>query len=117
MVQRKVAALAAEYVVENDLPLPDGQRRLLNGITGTEDPNADEASVRGSLSRLARRLYGVSWGVDHPQIDVLMRLYRSLYGDGTQSGTNQGQVAGTPGQRAWRGVLIAMLRNPRMITY
>jgi hypothetical protein len=117
MVQRKVAALAAEYVVDNDLPLPDGQRRLMNGISGTENPGADEASIRGSLSRLARRLYGVSWGPDDPEIDVLMQLYRSLYGDTTQSGTNQGQVAGTPGQRAWRGVLVAMLRNPRMITY
>lgn len=117
MVQRKVAALAAEYVVDNDLPLPDGQRRLMNGITGSENPGADEASIRAALSRLAHRLYGVTWPTDDPQIDVLMQLYRSLYGDGTQAGMNQGQVAGTAGQRAWRGVLIAMLRNPRMITY
>ncbi len=117
MVQRKVAALAAEYVVDNDLPLPDDQRRLLHGITGMEDPGTDEAAIRASLSRLARRLYGVDWSADDPQIDVLMQLYRSLYGDTTQSGTGNGQVAGTQGQRAWRGVLVAMLRNPRMLTY
>lgn len=117
MVQRKVAALAADYAVDTDLPLPDGQRRLLNGITGEEHPVADEAAIRAALSRLARRLYGVSWSADHPQIDVLMQLYGSLHRDMTQAGTSQGQVAGTQGQRAWRGVLIAMLRNPRMITY
>src|SRR5262249_51548169 len=34
-VQRKVAALAADYVVTNDLMVPDAQRKLLVGVTGS----------------------------------------------------------------------------------
>jgi hypothetical protein len=87
------------------------------GVAGDEDPYADEAAIRGVLSRLARRLYGVHWASDSAQIDRLMNLYTALWNDRTQSGDGAGQVPGEPGERAWRGVLIAMLRSPRVITY
>lgn len=117
MVHRKLAALAATSVVEDELALPDGQRRLLMGVAGDEDPSADEAAIRAVLSRLARRLYGVQWAPDSAQIDRLVNLYTALWNDRTQSGDDAGQVPGEPGERAWRGVLIAMLRSPRVITY
>ena len=33
----------------------------------------------------------------------------------TQAGTNSNQVPGTQGERAWRGMLMAMLRSPRIV--
>ena len=116
-VQRKLAALAAQYVVTNDLALPDGQRKLLNGVTGAEDPAVDEAAIRAALSAIARRLYGVRWAPDAPEIDNWFQLYRNHHRDTTQAGINSNQVPGTQGERAWRGTLIAMLRSPRIVIY
>jgi hypothetical protein len=117
MVQRKVAALAADYVVRTDLALPDAQRTLLVGVTGAEDPVADEAALRGHVVALARRLYGDRLAPDSPQVDAWLRLYRSLHADRTQAGTSSGQVPGTQSERAWRGLLVAMLRSPKILLY
>jgi hypothetical protein len=117
MVQRKVAALAADYVLRTDLALPDAQRKLLAGVTGMEDPVADEAALRGHIVALERRLYGDRVAPDAPQVTAWLQLYRSLYGDRTQGGINSGQVPGTQGERAWRGLLVAMLRSPKILLY
>jgi hypothetical protein len=117
MVQRKLAALAADHVVTNDLALPDGQRKLLNGITGAEDPIADEPALRADIAGLVRRLYGKRVAPDAPEIGGWLQLYRNLFDDHTQGGTNPGQVMGTPGERAWRGLLLAMLRSPKILLY
>jgi hypothetical protein len=114
VVQRKVATLAAEFVLANDLLLPDGSRKLLNGVSGTETPG-DEAAVRAAIVQMARRLYGLAWTADGDATTVLFTLFRNLHDDRTQGGTGQNQVPGTASQRAWRGVLIAMLRSPRML--
>jgi hypothetical protein len=116
MVQRKVAALAADYVVTNDLAAPDGSRHLLNGVTGAE-VLADEASVRAAIARIARRLYGEQYAADSAQVGVWWSLYRNLYTDTTQAGTNSNQVPGTQSERAWRGLITAMLRSPRILLY
>jgi hypothetical protein len=117
MVQRKLAALAADHVVATDLARPDADRTLLHGVTGSEDPALDEAVLRAALARLVRRLYGQSVDAASPQVDGWLRLYRLLWEDRTQGGTNAGQVPGMPGERAWRGVLAAMLRSPRLLLY
>ncbi|MGH7895747.1 MAG: hypothetical protein ACREQL_13830 [Candidatus Binatia bacterium] len=116
-VQRKVAALAADYVLATDLLLPDGQRKLLNGVTGTEDPATSEAGIRAAIAAIGRRLYGERYATDAPDVDNWFQLYRNLYGDKTQAGTGSNQVPGTQGDRAWRGVLVAMLRSPRILIY
>ncbi len=117
MVHRKVAALAADYVVRTDLALPDAQRKLLAGVTGAENPGVDEAALRAHIVALVRRLYGDRLAPDAPQVNGWLQLYRNLYLDGTQGGPNPGQVPGTAGERAWRGLLLAMLRSPRMLLY
>jgi hypothetical protein len=116
-VQRKVAALAADRVVRTDLSVPDDQRHLLAGVNGGEDPEVDEAAIRGHIVRLMRRLYGRRVTADSPQVDIWYQLYASLHGDTTQGGTNQGTVPGVAGQRAWRGLLTAMLRSPKIVLY
>jgi hypothetical protein len=116
-VQRKLATLAADFVLTNDLALPDGTRKLLDGVTGMEDPASDEAAIRGVLSRLARRLYGEHWAPDSPEVSNWMLLYKNLYRDATQAGTGSNQVPGTQSERAWRGTLVAMLRSPRILIY
>jgi hypothetical protein len=116
-VQRKVAALAADYVVTNDLMVPDAQRKLLVGVNGSEDPATDEAAIRTALAAIGRRLYGEHYATDAPDVDNWFTLYRNLYRDGTQAGTNGNQVPGTQGERAWRGTLVAMLRSPRILIY
>ncbi len=117
MVHRKVATLAADHVVTADLALPDGQRTLLNGVTGSEDPATDEAAIRAAVVRLARRLYGETYASNAPQVDAWFALYRELYGDRTQGGTGFDQVPGTQSERAWRGTLTAMLRSPKILLY
>ncbi|HJQ82592.1 MAG TPA: DUF1549 domain-containing protein [Candidatus Binatia bacterium] len=117
MVQRKVAALAADHVLRTDLALPDGERKLLHGVSGAEDPVADEAALRAHVVALARRLYGQRLAPDAPQVSAWVQLYRNLWADGTQSGTEPGRVPGTAGERAWRGLLVAMLRSPKIVLY
>ena len=116
-VQRKLAGLAADWVVTNDLMTADGQRKLLNGVTGAEDPAVDEAKIRSAISAIARRLYGERWATDSAQVGNWFQLYRNLYRDDTQAGTGSNQVPGTAGERAWRGTLVAMLRSPRILIY
>ena len=116
-VQRKVASLAADRVVRTDLSVPDEQRILLSGVNGGEDPEVDEVALRGHIVRLMRRLYGRRVTPDSPQVDIWYQLYASLHTDATQGGTSQGTVPGTAGQRAWRGLLAAMLRSPKIVLY
>jgi hypothetical protein len=113
LVQRKLAALAAASVVTNDLALPDGSRKVLNGVTGAENPATDEAALRAAIARLIRRFYGDNVAPTSPQVDNWLSLYQSLYADRSQAT----QVMGTAGQRAWRGMLAGMLRSPRIILY
>ncbi|HZP40441.1 MAG TPA: DUF1549 domain-containing protein [Candidatus Binatia bacterium] len=117
VVQRKVAALAADFVVQTDLALPDGARRLLHGVTGTEDPNVDDAVLRAVLAALVRRLYGERVATTDPQVDAWVGLYRALWTDTSESGTGRRSVPGTRGERAWRGLVTAMLRSPRILLY
>ena len=113
LVQRKLASLAANYVVSTELTLPDAQRRLLGGVTGDEDPAVDEAALRAHIAGIARRLYGERYAPDSPRVDNWLALYEGLYQDTTQSD----DVPGTQGERAWRGLLTAMLRSPRILLY
>src|SRR5262245_13267450 len=117
MVQRKIASLAADYVVRTDLALPDAQRKLLAGVTGAENPFADEAALRAHIVALVRRLYGQLIAPDAPQASGWLQLYRNLYLDRTESDSHGGDVPGTAGERAWRGLLVAMLRSPKIILY
>jgi hypothetical protein len=116
-VHRKLAALAADYVVTNDLAQPDGSRKLLNGVTGTENPATDEAALRADIAGLSRRMYGQRPDVASPQVSGWLQLYRALYNDTTQSGNGNHQVPGSAGERAWRGLLTAMLRSPKIVLY
>jgi hypothetical protein len=113
IVHRKLAALAADHVVATDLATPVGQRVLLATVRGDEDPAVAEEALRTHLSRIARRLYGIRYGVGSPEIDNWFHLYTQLYHDRTQTS----DVPGAPGERAWRGVLVAMLRSPRLLIY
>jgi hypothetical protein len=117
MVHRKVAGLAADHVVTSDLALPDGQRVLLAGVTGSEDPAVDEAAIRAAIVRVGRRFYGGTYAPDAPEVDAWFALYRALHADRTQGGTGFRQVPGTQAERAWRGLLTAMLRSPQILLY
>jgi hypothetical protein len=55
--------------------------------------------------------------VDSPQVSGWLQLYRNLYADTTQGGTGASQVPGMPGERAWRGLLVGMLRSPKILLY
>ena len=116
-VQRKLASLAADRVVTTDLSLPDDQRRLLTGVNGGEDPVVDEVALRGHIVRLERRLYGRRVTPDSPSVNIWYQLYAALHADQTQGGTNSGTVPGTAGERAWRGMVTAMLRSPKIVLY
>jgi hypothetical protein len=82
-------------------------------VRGDEDPAVAEGALRAHLARIARRLYGIRYGEHSPEIDNWFQLYTHLYRDRTQAAA----VPGTPGARAWRGVLVAMLRSPRLLIY
>jgi len=50
-------------------------------------------------------------------VDGWLGLYRALFTDTTQSGTGYDLVPGTSGERAWRGLLVAMLRSDKILLY
>lgn len=105
-----LAALAEEgahQVVESDLAISDrSQRRLLTEIDAS---TTDEASVRGQLVRLHRRLYGVSIAADDPQIDEAWTLFEGAL---ERRGSGQTAVAG-----AWKLTLTGLLQDPRLLLY
>ncbi len=117
VVQRKLAALAADDVVTKDLGKPNDQRKLLTGVSGTEPPTTDEVAIRIHLADMARRLYGEHYATDSAAVNAWFTLYTQLYNDVSQGGTGSGKVPGTRTERAWRGVLVAMLRSPRIVLY
>lgn len=117
MVARKVATVAADATLLRDLSLPYGQRKLLGGVRGDETPEKDEVAIRATLSRIARRLYGNHYAPDGQYVTVWFNLFRSLYRDETQTGEDEDDVQGTQSERAWRGVLMAMLRSPKLLIY
>jgi hypothetical protein len=82
-------------------------------VTGAEHPTADEPALRAHIIALVRRLYGERLTADSPQVSAWLGLYRGLYFDTTQTGA----VQGTASERAWRGLVVAMLRSPRMLLY
>jgi Protein of unknown function (DUF1549) len=115
-VHRKVAALAADYLVLHDMATPDGYRKLLDGVNMTESP-ADEALMRAFIARIDRRIYGRSLDPSSSEVTVWFDLFKNLYNDSSQGGTGSGQVPGSQSERAWRGMLTAMLRSPKILLY
>src|SRR5262249_17270205 len=108
----------ADYVVTNDLAQADpNQRKLLAGVSGVEDPIADQAVLRTTIVRLVRRLYGQKVDAGSAEGTSWLQLYQALWLDMTQSDTHGGQVPGRGGERAGRGLLTAMLRSPRILLY
>jgi len=67
--------------------------------------------------RLSRRFYGDKLGASDARVTVWFNLFRALYDDRTQGGTGTNQVPGTQSERAWRGLLTAMLRSPKIVLY
>jgi hypothetical protein len=113
LVHRKVAALAAADLLENDLARPDGQRKLLNGVRGDEDPVLDEPGIRTAIAGIARRLYSERLTPDSPSVDTWFVLYELLHRDRS----DLDEVPGSRAERAWRGLLAGMLRSPKILLY
>ena len=77
----------------------------------------DKKDVIPYIENQPRLLRPANYAPDAPEVENWLRLYRNLYQDRTQAGDGEDQVPGTQGERAWRGLVTAMLRSPRILIY
>jgi len=93
---------AAGYVVENDLQLPPGERKLLGMV---EASTTDEALIRAQLAWLHLRILGEFLEEDGEEVDGTLALYQAV------------QERSSNSTEAWKVVIAALLQDPRMTFY
>lgn len=104
LVQARLAEAAAEYVVRRDLRDPT-QARLLTGITGEETPEIGREAMVAQIQALHLRMFGTRVAAEGPEVEANLALWQDLY-------TISGQQ-----DRAWIGLVTALLRDPDLILY
>lgn len=102
LVLRSLAQLAAGFVVDADFASAAADRRLLAMV---ESNTTDEATIRGQLVALHRRLWGARLATDAIEIDESWTLWTGAH-----------QLSGDP-VRAWKITLAAMLQDLRIAYY
>ncbi|MFT4626028.1 MAG: hypothetical protein ACI8PZ_004699, partial [Myxococcota bacterium] len=102
MVMARFAAEAAGYVVPRDLSGENDPPILLAEVGPT---TADEVSVRAQLVALHTRILGEALADDAPGIDATLALWQATF---DRSGDTE---------TAWKVVVAALLRDPRMMFY
>ncbi|NCG21491.1 MAG: hypothetical protein GWP91_20965 [Rhodobacterales bacterium] len=102
LIMARFAAEAAAFVVDSDLMLPSSQRRMLRLLQGD---TWDEPMVRSQLVALHWQVLGVDVTSDDEAIDE----YYELYFD---------RIARDPDpSAAWKLLIHALLRDPRVLFY
>lgn len=102
LVLRTLAAEAASFVVERELALEPGQRRLLTALG--DDPS-DEVAVRAQLAELMLRLFGQHVEPESAEVDEVHAVFAATLertGDASH---------------AWKTTLTALLQDLQIIYY
>lgn len=104
LVQARLAEAAADHVVRHDLRDPS-QARMLRRVDGTETLPQGEAAIVAQIQELHRLIFGRSVAPDGPEVAANLALWSELHA-----------LTGEP-QRAWVGLISALLRDPDLIVY
>jgi hypothetical protein len=102
LVARRVARLAAAWVVEHDAAAAAADRRLLT-LVAIDAPDPD--SVRAELAELHGRIYSELVSPDDPALDATQALFDDALA-----------ASGDP-RRAWTVTLTGMLSDLRAVYY
>ncbi len=102
MVMARYAAEAAAYVVPLDLAGETSPPRLLR-LVGPLD--TDESAIREQIAVLHDRILAEDVGPDDPVVDATWELWRATHERAGETET------------AWKVVVAALLRDPRMMFY
>ncbi len=105
LVQTRLAEAAADHVVRTDLAGPPAQARLLGLVTATDDLPAQEAAIDAQIQALHLRIFGRRVAADGPEVAANLELWREL------------RAVGAPPERAWVGLVAALLRDPDLLLY
>lgn len=104
LVQERLAEMAADYAVDNELLLDSADRRLFD-VVADLDVEPDEDALRVQLASLARRIWGRKLDETGEEMDEIVALWDDLLADSGDPAT------------AWKLVLGAYLRHPDFVHY
>ncbi len=103
LVLRTLASDAANYAVEHDFAIPDGQKQTRYLLTSIDLQDLSEAATREQLVQLHARILGERVAADSREVDESLELYAAAYNDG-----------GGLTNRAWTVVIAAMLQDVKV---
>jgi hypothetical protein len=95
---------------------PSGQAHLLFEADGTETPS-DEGPLTANISKLALYYWGHQQSVDDPETRALLPLYQAGWESWEATEDASADEARARAALGWRTVCIAMLSDPRFLTY
>lgn len=103
LVQARLAEAAADHVVGEDLA--SDSPRLLTRIDGTETLDTDRDLIVAQIQDLHWRIFGRRVDADGEEVEANLELWQALF-----------DVTGEP-DRAWVGLVTALLRDPDLLLY
>lgn len=104
LVHARLAEAAADHVVREDLTNRDAPK-LLTEVDGTETIDSDRDAIIAQIQALHWRIFGTRVAADGEEVEANLALWADLY-----------SVHGEP-DRAWVGVITALLRDPNLLLY
>ena len=102
LVQERLAEAAADFAVKESM---EGRGDLLTGIDFDATPDSDRSAMVQVVQRLHLRIFGDRVAADSAQVQANLELWTDLYAlDGRTD-------------RAWAGLVSALLRDPDLLFY
>jgi hypothetical protein len=105
LVQQRLAEAAADHVVQAEAELMPAARKLFTEVDFSETPETNRAAMVAQIQRLHLRVFGRRVVADGEEVTANLALWSDLY-----------SFDNNP-VNAWRGVLIALLRDPDFLFY
>ena len=103
LVQERLAEAAADHVVSQDRTA--AEPRLFDQVSPDTAVADDPAAAVAQIQSLHARLFGVDVAADGPEVTANLELWADLYA-----------IEGAP-DRAWTGLVSALLRDPDLLLY
>lgn len=105
-IQERLAQSAAWHVADHDLdPARTDDALMLAYVTHTDRPDTETAAFDDQIRSLYLQATGLPLAEDADEPEALMQLWEQLYA-----------LEASP-TAAWAGVVSAVLRDPRVLTY
>ena len=105
LVQERLAEAAALYVTQRDADPTHSEKTLFEHIDFTETPEDNRARMITQIQALHFRIFGTRVAPDGEEVNAGLELWTALHA-----------IEHEP-QRAWAGLLSALLREPALLFY